>query len=101
MNLWQCSLCCSVGLWDEGWSAYSSLLINDEWPSYRLILCSPACKERSERWLASGKIKLPRFKMGYLSKMTHPPVGYKAQPEQRELLKLWNKRNARVVQPNK
>jgi hypothetical protein len=91
MKLWQCSLCGKVGLWGPTWASFSSFIVDDEWPSHRVIACSQVCQEKAEAGHKAGTIVLPKFKRnGPLPRMTRGPVGYKPQPDQRTLVKIWN-----------
>ena len=94
MKFWQCSICGKVGLWGPTWRSFSSLLIDEEFPSHRVVTCASACEEKAERGHENGTIDLPKISCrGYAVRMTRGPKGYKPQPEQRELLRIWNKEN--------
>jgi hypothetical protein len=94
MKLWQCSLCGKVGLWGPGWTAFSSFIVDDEWPSHRVVVCSDACADKANEGHKAGTIQLPKFKRnGPMSRMTRGPVGYKPQPEQSTLIRIWNEQH--------
>ncbi len=91
MKLWQCSMCDKVGLWGPEWTAFSSLLIDDECPRNRVVACSKTCEEKAELGHNLGTIMLPKIKLiGYSARVVRGPVGYKPQPSQLELIKKWN-----------
>ena len=91
MKLWQCSICSKVGFWGPTWQAFSSFVVDDEWPSYRVVGCSQECVAKIEYGHTAGTIDLPKFRLRHgQSHMVRGPVGYKPQPEQRKLVEAWN-----------
>lgn len=92
MKLWQCSICQEVGKWSESWQAFSSLAIDDEWPQWRVIVCSKKCEDVCDKMRKLGTIKMPELRYTHgQSHIRKPAVGYLPQPDQHVLLELWNK----------
>lgn len=74
---WKCDICGKVDFWGEGWSQYSSLLIDETCPQDALTTCSDACKDDAELRLNTGQIRLPVLKInGYNVKIKKPRKGY-------------------------
>lgn len=91
MKLWRCSICRDVGLWGPTWGCYSNIVVDDEFPSLRLVTCSPVCMKSAESKLANGSIVFPVIKLrGPLADLKRQQVGYDPQPEQRILIEIWN-----------
>ena len=93
MNLWRCSICGHVGFWGPTWSNLSSFIIEDEWPSHRLVTCSQICSSKADSGLESGEIALPKFRPnagGYSARLSKERRGYELQPDQKTLVAIWN-----------
>lgn len=91
MKLWKCSICGKVAFWGDGWSHYSSPLMEDECPQWIPVMCGPRCVAEFKTGVSNGTIVVPVLKArGYTVKMTVQPKGYAPQPKQRDLLEQWN-----------
>jgi hypothetical protein len=99
MRLWKCTVCGRINLWGPTWDAYSSILIDDECPRLRVITCSAVCKSEAEARISDGRWKLPEVIPHGYSVRIKSHKGYRAQPEQRELLRIWNEKLPDGVMP--
>lgn len=91
MKLWRCSVCREVNLWGPTWGCYSNIVVDDEFPSLRLVTCGPVCQKAAEARLENGSLALPVIKLrGPLAYKKKDQVGYEPQPEQSKLLEIWN-----------
>ena len=89
MRLHQCSICDHVDAWSEKWSIYSSLALGESAPYLVPRLCSKQCADVFQKGLDEATIILPKInsKNGNISM---PQQGYKGQPNEDEVLRLYN-----------
>lgn len=89
-----CSICGFVDAWDHRWSFYGSLLLEEAAPGVCPEVCSDECRQALEEKMKSGEIVVPDTKTrGLECRVIGEPVGYSKQPDQKELLRLWNEQN--------
>ncbi len=97
MKLWKCSICHKVSFWSPTHQAFSSFLVDEEYPSFRVIACSKDCQTKAEAGHANGTIELPKIQMGgYTTRLIRNHKGYNPQPDQKTLIRIWNKEHAEM-----
>lgn len=75
---WKCDICKKVALWDDDWSTFSSIAMQEELPATEIpTVCSDVCRKVFEEKLANGRIKVRKVRLrGYDAKITGERVGY-------------------------
>jgi hypothetical protein len=86
-RLAKCSACGKItGTWDS----YGSFLLEEEYPSECIYVCSTECFDVAEKKLESGQWKTPKLKKVYggaFHDISIPRKGYDAQPSHGDLIK--------------
>jgi hypothetical protein len=101
VKLWKCTACGKIGLWNKRWGYYSSILLDEEYPSLRIVCCSKKCMDEADQKLASGEWALPKIRnRGYTCKMSRPHKGYEPQPEQDTLKAEYEERLVALENPS-
>ena len=75
-RVYTCTVCKREGFWDDGWSHYGSLVIEENWPQDMIYSCSRKCQKVARGKIESGEWQLPKVRLGYSPKITQPRKGY-------------------------
>lgn len=74
---YKCDICGKIDYWDEGWSSYGTLALQETCPEDIPNACSDECYEQVEKNIETGKFKLPVLKDDtYYFTVVKERVGY-------------------------
>lgn len=76
-NKHKCDICGKVDFWDEMWSSYNSMAMEEACPEDIPATCSEKCKKELSHRLRTGEIRPPKLrKTPYGFSVTEERKGY-------------------------
>lgn len=79
MSSYTCDGCGKIGHWDQQWSSFGSLAMEETCPDDMPTVCSDKCREILKKKIESGEIRLPVLRLapsGHYWIVSKKRVGY-------------------------